>query len=668
MKKLSILLVLCIAILLSCTTAQMNNRSVSKNDSDDEKRGVAYTCKFENGKMVVTTDGEAAGNRNLEKADVFIEKTQYMPIPVDDIDIEKVEEDSSHLKFLEEVLLINLIKETGNWKAGESRRLNVTADRQDNLPEAERIIQLARVRTNPKTIRYAKHLFKRITASELAEGAAVNLHKGVIGTVMSINDNEVLVKFRAESDKAIDGPFGPIMVKDMGDHYIIEVDAKEGRLVRVGPAVGKITNVNDKTFTIDYSHPFGGETLSCDVQVVPVSENMEKQFKIAGDQDSTEDTKESGIRLKNEKPKNPQTTAEKGDLVTVIYTAGLESGEIVQTTLKDIVNDPKIKKIDGFQIQEVYEPVSLVAGEQGEFPGLGEGVEGMQIGTHKKIIVPAAQAFGDRNPSLMRPFERTKIVPTRMTIPAKQYVQQYGGFPVKGKIFPFNPYTRGEILEISEKGALIEISPIDNEIDSDFGLTRMQVKDGGIHIHLTPKLGADFEYENQKGKVAMVDDRFFTVDFNPPLAGENIKVTMQLIALKKASAFKNEKIEWVEAFDKGISAARESKKPVVLVLYADWCGYCKKLMNTTLQDPRIRQMNDDFVWIKVNSDKEKAYKDLYGQKSFPLTVILDEQGEILHRIEGFRPAAEYQAEIKHAMQTRHKEVEKLKAAVLKKLN
>jgi thiol:disulfide interchange protein len=104
-------------------------------------------------------------------------------------------------------------------------------------------------------------------------------------------------------------------------------------------------------------------------------------------------------------------------------------------------------------------------------------------------------------------------------------------------------------------------------------------------------------------------------------------------------------IQWVEDYDKGIALAREQGKPAVLVLYADWCGFCKKLFGETLQDPRVKSFNDRFVWIKVNSDSEAKLKELYAQKGFPLIVILNLEGQPLDRMDGFKDAAAFREEL-----------------------
>jgi FKBP-type peptidyl-prolyl cis-trans isomerase 2 len=62
----------------------------------------------------------------------------------------------------------------------------------------------------------------------------------------------------------------------MGDHFQITMEAQEGRIVRNGPVVGRIIEVEDESFTVDYGRAFAGEPITCDVIVESVEGNKFK--------------------------------------------------------------------------------------------------------------------------------------------------------------------------------------------------------------------------------------------------------------------------------------------------------------------------------------------------------------------------------------------------------
>ena len=108
----------------------------------------------------------------------------------------------------------------------------------------------------------------------------------------------------------------------------------------------------------------------------------------------------------------------------------------------------------------------------------------------------------------------------------------------------------------------------------------------------------------------------------------------------------------IEDHDQGYERAAALDKPQVLVLYAKWCGWSKKLLGEALEDPRIKMIKDDYVWTKIDSDSEKSYKEYYGQKGFPLVLILNPEGEIVQRLDGYKDAATLLRAL-HATSYRH---------------
>ena len=57
------------------------------------------------------------------------------------------------------------------------------------------------------------------------------------------------------------------------------------------------------------------------------------------------------------------------------------------------------------------------------------------------------------------------------------------------------------------------------------------------------------------------------------------------------------------------------------------------------------RLKDKFVWMRLNSDKEKKYKQEFGQDGFPMMVILRPDGTVMKKIDGYRNAAALKAEL-----------------------
>ena len=96
-------------------------------------------------------------------------------------------------------------------------------------------------------------------------------------------------------------------------------------------------------------------------------------------------------------------------------------------------------------------------------------------------------------------------------------------------------------------------------------------------------------------------------------------------------------IEW-HSYDDGIARGKFEKKKVVIHFTADWCYYCGVMEQETFKDPAIiSSLNENFISIKVDFDKETDTSALYGVKGLPDTIFLTENGSIIGRRPGYIP-------------------------------
>ena len=120
-------------------------------------------------------------------------------------------------------------------------------------------------------------------------------------------------------------------------------------------------------------------------------------------------------------------------------------------------------------------------------------------------------------------------------------------------------------------------------------------------------------------------------------------------------------IKWT-TIDQSLANAKTANKKFILVdLYTDWCGWCKKMDENTFQDAGILALlNESFTTVKFNAETPnpvsfngKSYSftktgarganqlalDLgsYGGKlGYPTIVILDENGNKLQAFPGYK--------------------------------
>jgi FKBP-type peptidyl-prolyl cis-trans isomerase 2 len=336
-----------------------------------------------------------------------------------------------------------------------------------------------------------------------------------------------------------------------------------------------------------------------------------------------------------------------GDLVRGNYTVTLDDGSLVSTTLPAVAGDIKVGRSGSLELPKDLVPVEVLAGEKGTVPGLGEGVIGMAAGERKRLALTADKAYGERDERKVSRQPRENTIPRTIRVPAKEYVERFNTFPIVGKEVPFVPYVTARVGEVGEADARLDISGKDGaRFEESFGTVELHVNDETIALRLNPKIGASIAVQGEQGRVTAADDDTYTVDFNHPLAGKRVNIDLELVSVTKADAFKGVNVSWLENHDQGLAVAKQAEKPAVLVLYAEWCQWCKKLFGETVQDLRIKGLKESFVWVRVNSDQQAEYKAKYGQNGFPMIVLLHPDGTIAGKIDGFRDGAALAGELR----------------------
>ncbi len=82
-----------------------------------------------------------------------------------------------------------------------------------------------------------------------------------------------------------------------------------------------------------------------------------------------------------------------------------------------------------------------------------------------------------------------------------------------------------------------------------------------------------------------------------------LKVILLTVVTICATAFKtSEEIKWVD-FNKGYDLAKKKNKIMLVDVYTDWCGWCKRMDRDAYAKPTVSDLvNKDFVAIRFNPE------------------------------------------------------------------
>ncbi len=134
-------------------------------------------------------------------------------------------------------------------------------------------------------------------------------------------------------------------------------------------------------------------------------------------------------------------------------------------------------------------------------------------------------------------------------------------------------------------------------------------------------------------------------------------------------------IAWM-TWDEAIKANEKAPKKIFIDFYTDWCGWCKKMDQSTFMDPGVVEyVNKNFYAIKFNAEQKEdvtfqgtkfswtaggrggfhklAYDLLDGRLGYPSYVYLTPTYERILISPGYKDATMLQKELKFVSEDRY---------------
>jgi len=97
-----------------------------------------------------------------------------------------------------------------------------------------------------------------------------------------------------------------------------------------------------------------------------------------------------------------------------------------------------------------------------------------------------------------------------------------------------------------------------------------------------------------------------------------------------AAAAESTRVAWRAWGPDAFAEASDTETPILLSLSATWCGACHEMDARTYSEPRIAaNINDSFVPIRVDVDRNPRVRERYNMGGFPTTAFLTPAGELL---------------------------------------
>ena len=227
-----------------------------------------FLCRLQTGELVAATDPSAGQRTDVSKSPIYLMRDKDGPVTVAaDIPLPLTEQPAGKELAFEDKIVNRLAGAITGMKEGERRTVSLTAKEAPERRSEDYVIRISRVRKREKEMRMPPSEYQARTGKSPEMGQPVVFDPAVPGRVETVTPDATVIRFSAQVGAVVPTPFGPGHIRETEKAYEIVIDAQKGALVRTVPLVGRIADVDETSITIDYRHPFGNETLACDVAI-----------------------------------------------------------------------------------------------------------------------------------------------------------------------------------------------------------------------------------------------------------------------------------------------------------------------------------------------------------------------------------------------------------------
>ena len=126
-------------------------------------------------------------------------------------------------------------------------------------------------------------------------------------------------------------------------------------------------------------------------------------------------------------------------------------------------------------------------------------------------------------------------------------------------------------------------------------------------------------------------------------------IIVTVIVLSCSTPARAQELAWRRDYASARKEATETGRPLLLDFGTEGCVWCRKQDATTFRDPRVvKSLNERFIPVKIDAEREQRLTQSLGIESFPTLVLASAEGKVLGRQVGYADASQLMAMLSKA--------------------
>lgn len=101
--------------------------------------------------------------------------------------------------------------------------------------------------------------------------------------------------------------------------------------------------------------------------------------------------------------------------------------------------------------------------------------------------------------------------------------------------------------------------------------------------------------------------------------------------------------DFTDDYNEALKQAQKEKKNIYMLVTSDYCRWCRKFEDTTLEDEQlIELMQKKYVLLHITRSRDYI-PEKYVAKKVPKHFFLDPKGEVIHSVLGYWNAEDFRS-------------------------